>query len=591
MYCYFRAIAVDYDGTLTERQRPSDSVLAAVRATREHGMKVVLMTGRILEELRSDFPTVEQEFDAIIGENGAVLWTPAGGERALAEPVAHGLEAGLRAARVPYRRGRVILATEARYDQLVLEQITSRRLECQLTYNRGALMILPPGLSKGTGLFEALGELGISHHNTVGIGDAENDHSLLEFCELGVAVANAVPSLQDNADIVLRETDGEGVKAFLGGPIISGELRLRPRRWALNLGTAPEEGPVLLPASQLNVLIVGGSGQGKSFLAGLLIERLAAKGYSVCVLDPEGDHVNLGELRVGIAVGGTDPLPSPERLETLLLHRFGSVVVDMSRLSPDEKRRRGAAFLTAMLKCRARCGLPHWIVIEEAPQLMTPGDLAGGCGAESQGLCLVTHRPQDLPPAVMDQVDVMLAVPGGEPLIAALTHTPFATAMGSGDPVLVSGEALWVEPQRRVRFRVGERQRPHVRHWHKYLYAQLPAGKRFHFRHGRGPAGEWAANIVEFHHEIGWAEAEVLAHHLREGDFSRWLETTIQDGVLAGAVRVIESDYRERHLTLEEARQRVQITIEMRYEATDPAAEEGGRAGLVPAGATPHAAQ
>ncbi|TFG47883.1 MAG: HAD family phosphatase, partial [Gemmatimonadales bacterium] len=245
MYCYFRAIAVDYDGTLTERQRPSDSVLAAVRATRTRGIKVILMTGRILEELRSDFPAVEQEFDAIIGENGAVLWMPPGGERPLSEPVSRGLEAGLRAAKVPYRRGAVILATDARYDQLVLEQITSLRLECQLTYNRGALMILPPGLSKGTGLFEALGELGISRHNTVGIGDAENDHSLLEFCELGVAVANAVPSLQDNADIVLRETDGEGVKAFLGGPIINGELRLRPRRWSLNLGTAPGEGPVL----------------------------------------------------------------------------------------------------------------------------------------------------------------------------------------------------------------------------------------------------------------------------------------------------------------------------------------------------------
>jgi hydroxymethylpyrimidine pyrophosphatase-like HAD family hydrolase len=589
MYCYFRAIAVDYDGTLTERQRPSDSVLASVRATRGKGMKVLLMTGRILEELRADFPAVDDEFDAIIGENGAVLWTPAGGERALAEPVARGLDAGLLAAGVPYRRGRVIVATDARYDQLVLEQITSRRLECQLTYNRGALMILPPGLSKGIGLFEALGELGISHHNTVGIGDAENDHSLLEFCELGVAVANAVPSLQERADIVLRETDGEGVKAFLDGPIISGELRLRPRRWALNLGTSDEEGPILLPASQLNVLIVGGSGQGKSFLAGLLIERLAAKGYAVCVLDPEGDHVNLEDLRGVIAVGGAEPLPSPERLETLLLHRFGSVVIDMSRLSPEEKRRQGAAFLTALLRCRARCGLPHWIVIEEAPQLMTPGDLARGCGAESQGLCLVTHRPQDLPPAVLDQVDVVLAVPGGETLIAELTHTPFAAAMGRGGPMLAPGEALWVEPNRQVRFRVGERQRPHVRHWHKYLYAQLPPGKRFHFRHGRGPAGEWAANIVQFHHEVGWAEAEVMAHHLRESDFSRWLETSIQDGILAGAVRVIESDYRERRITLEEARQRIQITIEMRYEASEPAAAvvEGGGSSLAPAGTGP----
>ena len=38
------------------------------------------------------------------------------------------------------------------------------------------------GVSKGSGLFGGLGDLGISHHNTIAIGDAENDHSLLEAC-------------------------------------------------------------------------------------------------------------------------------------------------------------------------------------------------------------------------------------------------------------------------------------------------------------------------------------------------------------------------------------------------------------------------
>ena len=62
-------------------------------------------------------------------------------------------------------------------------------------------MILPAGVTKGSGLLEALGELGLSQHNTIGVGDAENDHSLLEVCEIGVAVANAVDAIRAHADV------------------------------------------------------------------------------------------------------------------------------------------------------------------------------------------------------------------------------------------------------------------------------------------------------------------------------------------------------------------------------------------------------
>ena len=147
-------------------------------------------------------------------------------------------------------------------------------------------MVLPSGVSKGSGLIEALAELGISRHNTIAIGDAENDHSLLDVSELGVAPANAVDALKAHADITLDLPDGAGVAAFLRNAVVSVMERVHPTRWRLELGTLTDGTPVWVPASQLNMLIVGASGVGKSYVAGLVAERLICLGYSVMVMAP-----------------------------------------------------------------------------------------------------------------------------------------------------------------------------------------------------------------------------------------------------------------------------------------------------------------
>lgn len=228
----FHVVAVDYDGTLTEDDRPDDEALDAIAAVRAQARRVVLATGPILGELREVFGDVEERFDAI-----------------------------------------------------VLEEIRRLGLDCQVMYNRAALMVLPAGVSKGTGLHEALGYLGVSHHSVIGVGDAENDLSLLEECELGVAVANAVPSLKEHADVVLERADGAGIVELLRGPLLSGQERVLPQRWQVPLGRLPDGNPALLPASQVDVIITGGTRAGKSYTGGLLAEQLIGLGYSLLVVD------------------------------------------------------------------------------------------------------------------------------------------------------------------------------------------------------------------------------------------------------------------------------------------------------------------
>jgi hypothetical protein len=86
-------------------------------------------------------------------------------------------------------------------------------------------MILPSGVNKATGLAALLKEAGISAEEVVGVGDAENDHAFLEYCGVGVAVANALPMLKERADFVTNGARGDGV-AELIDMILADDVRL-----------------------------------------------------------------------------------------------------------------------------------------------------------------------------------------------------------------------------------------------------------------------------------------------------------------------------------------------------------------------------
>jgi hydroxymethylpyrimidine pyrophosphatase-like HAD family hydrolase len=548
---YFHAIAVDFDGTLTAHGGPTRDVLSAVGEVRGRGTKVVLVTGRILAELREVFPDADDHFDLIVAENGAVL-SAAHVARLLTPPVNFELDEALLRLGVPFRRGQVVLASHATWDLAVTQEICRLGLECQVVRNRGDMMILPPGISKGFGVFQGLGDLGVSHHSTIAIGDAENDHSLLESCELGVAVGNAVDALKMHADLVLEEPAGTGVAAFLRGPVLRGEVRIEPKRWQLELGRYEDGSRARLPASQINMLITGRSKSGKSYLAGSIAEQLIGLGYSVCVIDPEGDYEPIGHLRGVLWVDGHAGALPPDGLRRIIEHRFGSVVVDVSRLDGPARQAYKASALAQLERERAATGLPHWIVIDEAHvPFGREADTSDYFDPSQKGYCFVTYQPGELRAEVWKELDVILALPTGRRAIPA----------GSPDPISVI-EEMWQKPFMRVvdaaRFgqavlaRRDEQPPPrvftraprtssHVRHWHKYARAKLPENLRFHFHmHTPEPAYD-AANIEDLHQGLTACAAETIRFHARRADFSRWIRHVIHDDVLSAAVHDLES--------------------------------------------------
>src|SRR5262249_12791578 len=78
-----------------------------------------------------------------------------------------------------------------------------------------AVMVLPSGVSKESGLRQALGRLGISPASTVAVGDGENDQPLLACVGAGVAVANAVAEGTAPADFVTRQPNGARVQELV----------------------------------------------------------------------------------------------------------------------------------------------------------------------------------------------------------------------------------------------------------------------------------------------------------------------------------------------------------------------------------------
>ena len=211
----WHALATDYDGTFAHVGQVEDETKLELARLRESGVKVVLVTGRELK----DFALLNialTSFDLVVGENGAVLHDPRSGEtRGLgAPPPPHFVEEMVRRG-VPLSVGISIIATVEPHEQAALEVIKELGLEHQLIFNKGAVMILPPGVNKASGLRVALEQLGIDPAETVAVGDAENDHALLEMCGLGVAVANALPSLQERAGWVTTRPYGGGVAELM----------------------------------------------------------------------------------------------------------------------------------------------------------------------------------------------------------------------------------------------------------------------------------------------------------------------------------------------------------------------------------------
>jgi HAD superfamily hydrolase (TIGR01484 family) len=212
----YLALAADYDGTLASHGTVAPETVEALRRLAASGRKLILVTGRRVDDLIRVFPEVAI-FDRVVAENGPLVYRPQSREtRVLSKPPpAAFIEELQRRGVQPLTAGQVFVATEQPNERVVQDVIDELGLDLQVILNKGSVMVLPTSVDKATGLSAALEELAISPKDVVGIGDAENDEAFLAMCGLGVAVANALDSLKARADQVTRAENGEGVREVI----------------------------------------------------------------------------------------------------------------------------------------------------------------------------------------------------------------------------------------------------------------------------------------------------------------------------------------------------------------------------------------
>jgi hydroxymethylpyrimidine pyrophosphatase-like HAD family hydrolase len=551
-------LAVDFDGTIAADGQLAPTTARALRRVRESGRKLMLVTGRLLPDLRRVCPEAEVIFDAIVAENGAVVYTPSRREtRLLGDAPEPALVDALTRRGVPFDVGASILATDAAHAERALTAIREAGVERTLVFNKGSLMLLPGGTTKGTGLLATLTAMSLSPHNVVAVGDAENDHALLALAECAVAVDNAIPALKERADHVTRASNGEGVIELIEEHVLDDLSGLLPKltRHHLPLGHAEDGTPVALPAHRASVLIAGPSQSGKSTLTGLLVERVVRAGRSLCLLDPEGDHQAFADLEGFLVFGGKTEraLATPDEVGQLLQRPAGRLALNLSALSTAEKVNYATKVLAVVSSVRAASGLPHWLIIDEAHHIVPAEGSAAvdlvRAGAES--MALITMSPDLLAADVRREVRTLL------------TTDPGAAA---GGPPLARGEAMLVHldgsgaPS--VRFRVAPREVEHRRHLRKYTEGELPAERSFFFRGPGAKLNLRAANLVRFVELAEGIDDATWTHHLAAGDYSRWLRLMIKDPELADEIGAIE---RDSHLPPAISRRRVLDAIRERY--------------------------
>lgn len=560
---FFAVLAADYDGTIASGGSVAEATLGALSRIKDSGRKLVLVTGRELPHLLVAFPEVDM-FDLVVCENGGLLYRPATREEVpLAEAPPTGFVARLEAMGVsPLSVGRVIVATVEPHEASVLAAIREGALEHQIIFNKGAVMVLPPKVNKASGLAAALGELGVSAQNVVGIGDAENDHAFLEDCGASVAVENAIPSLKERADFVVPRA-GAGVER-LAELLLRSDLRepgLALKRLYVEIGTTPS-GRRLSISPFDTTLVTGRSGSGKSTTVTALLEAMTEKGFQFCVLDPEGDYC---EKEGAVVAGDTKHEPDIGQVLSLIAKPDVSVVVNMLAVPMAERPRFFMRLSKAIAELRAETGRPHWLIVDEAhhclPASWQPADTV--LPREMPSTIAVTVHPQSVAPAFLSCVGQVVGVGrGAEESIAAFCaavgrRLPRLDRGGDHDGIVLDGDAL--EPVALVTPRSVRK-----RHVRKYAEGELGDDESFYFNGPEGKLNLRAQNLALFVQIADGVDDETWLYHLSNGDYSGWIERAIKDPDLSREVGEIE---RQHPSNAAASRQAIKAAIEARYTA------------------------
>jgi hypothetical protein len=516
--------------------------------------------------------------DGVVAENGAVVLLPNGHTTFLGRSPPRALLTKLTERGIEYKVGRCVVEMDAKFADVAISLIRQLELPLAITFNRERMMLLPPSISKAAGLRELLDTLGVSVHNAVGIGDAENDHELLSCCEHGVAVSWGSRQLKEAAGHVIEGDGPEAVAEYIDR--ISADIRL-PLETTTHRKLILEElegrPPFEIAVRGRNVLVAGDSKSGKSWLAGLFLEQQMLQGYTVYAFDPEGDYSSLASLPNTVVLGGGRLLPHGDDLK-LLLQQGLSVVLNLSHLQHFEKSEYVEHHLPLVANHRRERGFPHRILLDECHYFLQHSHGNTLLDSQLDGYTLVTYRPAELSKSVLKLIDVVavtrLSERGNVDVLREMLTDKHNVDLESQSwyeqlATLDITEAALLPPTLEAegklrQFVVAPRLTTHVRHRTKYFNVPVARDREFVFTSEGQAMGESAATLRELAIAARRVSPAAIASHNRRHDFSRWIANLFCDHEVAAAVHELESKHRN-HETALEFVDKLAAVIEERY--------------------------
>ncbi|MGA7330027.1 MAG: HAD hydrolase family protein [Rhodomicrobium sp.] len=452
----------------------------------------------------------------------------------------------------------------------MLEVIRDLGLELEIIFNKGSVMVLPAGINKASGLIEAVRSLGLSPHNVVGVGDAENDHAFLRCCGCAVAVANALPSLKEAANAVMKGERGEGVIELVERLRHAETSLIPPERHAIPVGKDRDGKEYFIVPQNGSVLIAGSSRIGKSTLATALTEKMSAKKFEFCVFDPEGDYL---ELENAVPAGSPKIPPNLEEVMKLLGKLGANTVVNTQAMEIAERPGFFATLFPQIESVRARTGRPHWLLIDEAHHLLpaSRGGMEEVLPEKLDAAVFITVYPDAVAPEALRMVKTVVALgPHAKEIIETFCKTvgvepPRELPQPREKEVLVysvNGEAFTINPERP--------EQQHRRHIRKYAVGDLGPERSFYFRGPENALHLRAQNLMMFLQIAEGVDDRTWEFHRQRGDYSKWFRNAIKNGELADEAEKIEQDGQ---LGPKESRERIKDEVLRRY--TAPAQPDG----------------
>ena len=542
----YHILAADYDGTIALHGKVTEETVEALKRLKASERKLILVTGRELDELKEIFPQYTL-FDLIVAENGALIYDPSTmKEYLLGEKPPESFIEELKKENIsPLSVGRVIVATWEPHQATVLEAIKHAGIEHQVIFNKGAVMVLPPGINKASGLQTALQQMKFSFHNLVAVGDAENDNAMLQIAECSVAVANALQAVKEQASFVTKGDHGAGVSELIDYLLENDfeEADKYLQKYYLPLGKDKAGNDYKISPYRDGILLVGTSGGGKSTLTTAFLESLIAAKYQFCLIDPEGDYLDFPDT---VIVGDAEHEPVTNEIITLLENPEQNVVVCLLSIALDKRPAFFNSLLHELIDLRNRKGHPHWLILDEANHML-PSETEPSffnIPDNLKNFWLITTEPIRINSSITNLVDTLIVV--GEKTTEKVKQYASIKSLSFGpfnEINLDKGEAIVWEN--------GNKQSPVVishstpkqltkRHIKKYATGNMDYNE-FYFKGPEGKLNLRAYNVVVFMQLAEGVDNETWMFHLKRHDYSEWFKNALHDDELADQAQEIEN--------------------------------------------------